>query len=80
MYLGVSKDHSSNVGRILNLNTKHVSPQFHVMHDERMTTVHGHLINEAFQEEEWKDLILLNGLDRLTEPDDFNLDGADLLD
>ena len=40
------------------------------MCDERMTTVHGHLVNEAFQEEEWKDLILLNGLDRLTEPDD----------
>ena len=40
------------------------------MCDERMTTVHGHLVNEAFQEEEWHDLILLNGLHRLTEPDD----------
>ena len=35
------------------------------MCDERMTTVHGHLVNEVFQEEEWRDLILLNGLNRL---------------
>ncbi|KAG7368580.1 reverse transcriptase RNA-dependent DNA polymerase [Nitzschia inconspicua] len=39
MYLGISPSHSSSVGRILNLRTGHVSPQYHVVYDELFSTV-----------------------------------------
>jgi hypothetical protein len=38
-YLGLSPNHSTLVGRILNLHTGSVSPQFHVVHDNLFTTV-----------------------------------------
>ena len=38
-YLGLAPDHASTVGRIRNLLTGHVSPQFHVVHDDWFTTV-----------------------------------------
>jgi hypothetical protein len=38
-YLGVAMRHSSTIGRIRNLNTGHVSPQFHVVYDPFFTTV-----------------------------------------
>jgi hypothetical protein len=38
-YLGVSPAHSSTIGRIHNLQTGHVSPQYHVVYDELFTTV-----------------------------------------
>jgi len=31
--------HSSSIGLIRNLDTEHVSPQWHVVYDERFTTV-----------------------------------------
>ncbi|KAG7370589.1 reverse transcriptase RNA-dependent DNA polymerase [Nitzschia inconspicua] len=39
MYLGISPSHSSSVGRILNLRTGHVSPQYHVVYDELFSTI-----------------------------------------
>ena len=33
-YLGVSPVHSSTIGRILNLRTGYVSPQYHVVYDD----------------------------------------------
>ncbi len=38
-YLGVSTQHASTIGRIRNLVTGHVSPQFHVVYDPWFTTV-----------------------------------------
>jgi hypothetical protein len=38
-YLGVAPDHASTVGRIRNLLTGHISPQFHVVHDDWFTTI-----------------------------------------
>ncbi len=38
-YLGISTDHSSTIGRIRNLATGYVSPQFHVVYDPFFTTV-----------------------------------------
>jgi hypothetical protein len=39
MFVGVSHAHSSNVGRILNLRTGNISPQYHVVYDYLFTTV-----------------------------------------
>jgi hypothetical protein len=40
MNLGMSVDHSSaSISRILNLRTGHVSPQFHVVFDDKFTTI-----------------------------------------
>ena len=33
-YLGVSPDHSSTIGRILNLHSGCISPQYHVIYDD----------------------------------------------
>lgn len=38
-YLGRSKQHASNVALILNLQTGHISPQFHVVFDDNFETV-----------------------------------------
>ena len=38
-FVGVSPKHSSTVGRILNVRTGHVSPQFHVVFDDLFTSV-----------------------------------------
>ena len=38
-YLGVSPVHSSTIGRILNLRTGYVSPQYHVVYDDLFSTV-----------------------------------------
>jgi hypothetical protein len=38
-YLGLSTDHSSTIGRIRNLITGYISPQFHVVYDPFFTTV-----------------------------------------
>ena len=39
MFLGFSPDHSTKVAMVLNLQTGHISPQFHVLFDEKFTTV-----------------------------------------
>ena len=39
-FLGFSKQHSSTIALLRNLQTGYVSPQFHVVFDERFTTVH----------------------------------------
>ena len=67
-YLGPSPDHSTLVGRILNLRTGSVSPQFHVVYDDLFTTVpnaeHGGILDvENFREERWRTLIQ-SGIER----------------
>ena len=37
--MGYSEEHASSVGLILNLKTKRISPQFHVIYDDYFTTV-----------------------------------------
>ena len=39
-FLGFSNQHLTTVGLIRNLTTNHISPQFHVVHDELFHTVH----------------------------------------
>jgi hypothetical protein len=38
-FLGMSLDHASSIGLIRNVRTGHISPQFHVIYDEKFTTV-----------------------------------------
>ena len=39
VYLGHSPQHAGNVALVLNLSTGHVSPQYHVVFDDKFTTV-----------------------------------------
>ena len=39
MFLGFSSEHSSTVGLILNTYMGNISPQFHVVYDEKFETV-----------------------------------------
>ena len=63
MYLGVSPDHSSShIGRVLNLRTGHISPQFHMVFDDKFTTVTntegGGLVNPTrFDADHWERII-----------------------
>jgi hypothetical protein len=38
-YVGVSQRHSTNIGRVLNLQTGHISDQFHCVYDDHFATV-----------------------------------------
>jgi hypothetical protein len=38
-YVGVSQRHSTNIRRVLNLQTGHISDQFHCVYDDRFATV-----------------------------------------
>ena len=40
-YLGFSSEHASSVALVLNLRTKRISPQFHLLFDDYFTTVQG---------------------------------------
>jgi hypothetical protein len=46
MYLGLSPSHARTVGLVMNLQTGHVSPQFHVKWDNKFETVQGTAGNE----------------------------------
>ena len=78
-YLGPSPDHSTIVGRILNLRTGSVSPQFHVVYDDLFTTVpnaeHGGVLElENFREERWRTLIQ-SGVERTVNVREYDHDG-----
>ena len=53
-FLGFSNEHSSTVGLIRNLRTNHISPQFHVVYDEKFETVTSDM--KVDLEEVWFDL------------------------
>ena len=63
MYLGTSESHANTVGRILNVRTGYVSPQFHCVYDNLFTTVpsveNGGLFNDdnPFNESRWNELV-----------------------
>jgi hypothetical protein len=50
-FLGFSKEHSSTVGLIRNLQTGYVSPQFHIVYDENFETIisNGQLTREMWE-------------------------------
>jgi hypothetical protein len=63
VYLGVSPDHSTTIGRVLNIQTGYISPQYHTVLDESFQTVHGELSDECFDRATWEDLISRHALE-----------------
>ncbi|MGH7974287.1 MAG: reverse transcriptase domain-containing protein [bacterium] len=64
--MGVSPDHASTIGDILNLQTKSITPQFHVVYDDDFTIVSATTDNVP---PNWDDLIIHHG-ERVLEPTD----------
>ena len=70
MCLGVSPTHSTTVGRVLNLRTGKITPQYHVAHDELFTTVQGRLQYDALDPATWNELLELGGREHTLDPTD----------
>lgn len=70
-YLGISPQHSSTVGRILNHRTGAVTPQYHVVYDDMYTTVPNAQDMTPFNAEVWNNLIQF-GLERSIDDDNFS--------
>ncbi len=68
VYLGTSTFHSETIGRILNLATGHISPQYHVVYDELFTSVRGALTHQAMNSQVWHDMLRLGGEEALLDP------------
>jgi hypothetical protein len=71
-FLGFSGDHSSSIGLIRNIRTGYLSPQFHVVYDERFETVASELTIDL--SELWIDLFK-NSRDVYNEGHDISVDG-----
>jgi len=61
-FLGYSQQHSSTVGRILNIRTGNVSPQYHVVYDDKFSSVPnaesgGMFADQPFDAKQWSTLI-----------------------
>ena len=56
MYLGPSPNHSCSMSLVLNPRTGHVSPQFHMKHDEFFETIDGRHQNHDAPAATWKEL------------------------
>jgi hypothetical protein len=67
MYLGPSPVHAESVGRILNLESGAISPQYHVVYDELFSTVPGFATKTIFDHNLWSGLIRRHG-----EENDFD--------
>jgi hypothetical protein len=73
VYLGVSPEHHTTVGRILNAETGSISPQYHVLYDKLYSSVKGFLTNTVFDAETWDSILSLDGLEQnLDDPDRGN--------
>jgi Reverse transcriptase (RNA-dependent DNA polymerase) len=75
MYLGASNEHSSTVGRILNLTTRAISPQYHVVYDELFSSVETYAMNDdKFDPATWNELVQ-TGLERQVDYEDITVEG-----
>ena len=54
-YVGISKEHASNIGLIRNIKTGYISPQFHLIYDELFQTVTRS--DDQIKAELWIDLV-----------------------
>ena len=67
MYLGLSKVYSSNVHPVLNPNTGHISPQYHLVFDNNFSTIYS---DGEFDADIWASLISSN-LEKHVDADDM---------
>ena len=74
VYLGLFPNHASNVGLIFSPNTRHISPQYHVVHYNNFTSI------TAFVLQSWPQLFKnLFNTSCSKSPDDFaDLDADDI--
>ncbi|MGH7974323.1 MAG: hypothetical protein ACREBR_02260, partial [bacterium] len=56
-FVGISQDHASTIGEILNLKTGSISPQYHVVYDDWFSTVYS---SEDVVPPNWEDLIMFH--------------------
>ena len=78
-FLGQSPEHSSTIGRILNLKTGRISPQYHVVYDDLFTTVPnadagGLLDMPAFDAHSWEQLLMTGSHKRHLDSIEFDHD------
>jgi hypothetical protein len=71
IFMGLSKQHTSEVPQVLNIATGSITTQFHVVFDDQFTTV-----NSIAREEEapchWEELFLENSVQVITDyPDNY---------
>ncbi|KAG7374494.1 reverse transcriptase RNA-dependent DNA polymerase [Nitzschia inconspicua] len=72
MFVGVSPSHSRTIGRIMNLRTGRVSPQYHVVYDDLFSTVPnaetgGVENNMPFNPDSWSKIVE-TGLEQYLDP------------
>ena len=79
-FLGYSKEHATNVGLVLNLQTKRISPQFHVLFDDYFTTVRSvdDATDPVLSDIDWEKLISLVGTDKYFDANDSTTTGPEL--
>ena len=70
VYLGASPEHADSVGRILNLATGAISPQYHVVYDEMFHTTFGALTETMFDKDLWEKLLLLGSEENVLDSHD----------
>ena len=73
-FLGFSKDHSTQIGLIRNLQTNSITPQYHVAFDDLFTTVTNcdkSGISPQQQLQDWQD-ILCTGTEQFYDPEDID--------
>ena len=79
VYLGASPQHADSVGRILNLSTGAITPQYHVVYDEMFHTTFGALTETMFDKDLWENLLLLGSEENmLTAQDRTNPEVVDV--
>jgi hypothetical protein len=67
-YMGSSPLHASTVGLVRNLNTNHISPQFHVVYDDLFETVHA---SASEAPASWPDLFTFSRFKSDFDDEDF---------
>ena len=74
-FLGYLTEHATNVSLILNLNTKCISPQFHVLYDDFFTTVKSveDIQDPVSTDIDWDQLIQTLGTEQCFDQDEAHL-------
>jgi hypothetical protein len=68
-FLGFSKKHASTIGLIRNIKTRSISPQFHVIYDDKFMTIPSRLDNDKIKEEDWETLLTFSRMISIKEDD-----------
>jgi hypothetical protein len=74
-FMGYSIEHSSSIGLILNINTGNISPKYHVVHNDYVTTFHSVYSTKTSDAASWQAILqtgvecyLSDDIDRFGKP------------